>query len=440
MMDFDEREYFSFLQENSKQVFLKMLAKYEKQIAPGLRARGYTRINEAERTVIFSFGEVTFSRSRWRKDNETIIPIDEKLGLYPRVKFSNEVIFQLTQLSNLLPYRKVAEVIELLNQVYITKNSVQTAISKAGQLLEEKEEYRILSLPDQKKIKTDKIYIEGDGLWIKQSSSESDSKSAELTHFVAHTGVKKGKRNTLTNKIEIVSTHHKKAKEQLLDSLYNQYEVTPETVIITNSDGGLGYSPGYFKELVSVFNHKEHFHFWDSFHVNQAIKINFRGLPSELSDLAFKAIKKRRKKSLEAILDTAESLIESESRLIAFQRFSRQLLKNFSFTAEPKSKGISSCGIGIMESQHRKISYRMKNRGMYWSKKGADTMSQTILLQHEGKLRDLFFGNWRNQYEKIRDEGLKNLGNHFKFSKKEYHLPEIRRQEKTTRAGRSFYD
>ena len=67
-------------------------------------------------------------------------------------------------------------------------------------------------------------------------------------------------------------------------------------------------------------------------------------------------------------------------------------------------------------------------------------MSQTILLQHEGKLRDLFFGNWRNQYEKIRDEGLKNLGNHFKFSKKEYHLPEIRRQEKTTRAGRSFYD
>lgn len=36
--------------------------------------------------------------------------------------------------------------------------------------------------------------------------------------------------------VEVVLTHNKKAKAQLLDLLYNHYEVTPETIIVNNSD------------------------------------------------------------------------------------------------------------------------------------------------------------------------------------------------------------
>ncbi len=50
---------------------------------------------------------------------------------------------------------------------------------------------------------------------------------------------------------------------------------------------------------------------------------------------------------------------------------------------------------------------------MYWSRNGSEVMSQTILLSHEGNLRDLFFGKWRAQYEAIKNEGLRKLGNHF---------------------------
>lgn len=57
--------------------------------------------------------------------------------------------------------------------------------------------------------------------------------------------------------------------------------------------------------------------------------------------------------------------------------------------------------LGVMETQHRKITYRMKRRGMYWSDWGAETMSQMILLAYEGQLQELFFGNWRQEYEKI---------------------------------------
>lgn len=50
-----------------------------------------------------------------------------------------------------MPYRKVVSVMKLLKGIYITKNSVQRAIELSGKLLEEKEEYRILSLPEKEK-------------------------------------------------------------------------------------------------------------------------------------------------------------------------------------------------------------------------------------------------------------------------------------------------
>lgn len=56
-----------------------------------------------------------------------------------------------------------------------------------------------------------------------------------------------------------------------------------------------------------------------------------------------------------------------------------------------------------METQHRKVTYRMKRRGMYWSDWGAETMSQMILLMYEGQLQEVFFGDWRQEYKKITD-------------------------------------
>ena len=264
----DERDFFVALQENNRKTFLKMIKKYEEYIAPMMRAQGYKRINQKERTVIFSFGEMTFSRSRWKRGAETRIPVDEKLGLEPRARFSQEFLYQLTTLSNFMPYRKVVSVMELLKNIYITKNSVQRALEIAGEILEERDEYRILAAPEKKeKIKPEILYIEGDGVWVKQSHSKSETKSVELSHFVVHTGRKTGKRNILTDKMEVVSTHHKKSKQQLLDLIYNHYEITSETIVITNSDGGKGYSPKFFKGLVSAFQPGEHHHFWDSFHV-----------------------------------------------------------------------------------------------------------------------------------------------------------------------------
>lgn len=44
------------------------------------------------------------------------------------------------------------------------------------------------------------------------------------------------------------------------------------------------------------------------------------------------------------------------------------------------------------------------------------------------------------RYEAIKNEGLRNLGNHFKYTLKEYNLPSLRRNEKSPKSRRSFYD
>lgn len=65
-------------------------------------------------------------------------------------------------------------------------------------------------------------------------------------------------------------------------------------------------------------------------------------------------------------------------------------MNNFKYVKPASQRGILNRGIGIMESQYRKITYRMKRRGMYWSKWGISTMAKIIILELSDKLQDLF--------------------------------------------------
>ncbi|HEM3629773.1 TPA: hypothetical protein U1C31_002105 [Streptococcus suis] len=171
--------------------------------------------------------------------------------------------------------------------------------------------------------------------------------------------------------------------------------------------------------------------------MNQLIKKMFTPFPPELKTIAFEGLKKQDKETVRLALDTAESLIDNDDKLETFQRFKRQLLRNFAYTHRPEHQGLSSQGIGVMESQHRKITYRMKNKGMYWSNKGINTLSQTILLDHEGKLRDLFFGHWREEYEIIQERSLYS-GSYFlhvSASEKTYDLPRVKFPQYVARVG-----
>lgn len=138
----------------------------------------------------------------------------------------------------------------------------------------------------------------------------------------------------------------------------------------------------------------------DEYHVNKRLKDFFK---PELLEKAFQAIKQHDKGKLRTVFDTTESLILTEEEEESFKQFKQKLLNNFHYTKPAELRGFSHAGIGVMESQHRKITYRMKKRGMYWTLSGAETMSKMIVLAYEGRLKELFFGSWREDYQQYVD-------------------------------------
>lgn len=396
----DERSVFSDFQADNVEHFIKQIEQYDKDIAPTMRANGYKCKNKARRTVLFTFGEVTFCRNRWYKGDKCRIPVDEKFGLEKHTRYSLELLYQIAELSTDTPYRKVVKTVDMMYHLQITKDTVLKAVRLAERLLKEKEDYRFFKEEQPiKKIKVKFIYIEGDGVMVK-SYDEIGSKNLDLSHFIIHTGAKNGK---LLNKKEIITLSNRLARNQVLDYLYQHYEITPETILITNSDGGKGYTPYIFKDIAKALGVQRHEHFWDAYHVHKKLRDFYRPYSPELLELAFETLKEHDKQKLRLVLDTTESLIETEKEKLEFEVLLRQFRDNFQYTKPAKLRGLPEAGIGVMESQHRKLTYRMKNRGMYWSVGGADTMSQLILLSTVGELRDLFFGSWREEYEKMND-------------------------------------
>ncbi|WP_449455224.1 ISLre2 family transposase [Streptococcus suis] len=435
-MIFDERHFVKEMHEWRKQEFLKRIRDYDEFIASTMRKNGYKRIDATERTVLFTFGEITFSRNRWRRGQKTRYPVDDWLGLKKYMRYSPELIFHMAKHASKLSYREVCRTVWDAYRIQVTKDAVLKATKVSGQLLEEKERYRFYLEEEQapEKIKARKIYLEGDGVMVKTTSAGDERFNTDLAHFLIHTGSKKVGRNRyiLDNKHEIVNKNHDKAKEELLDYLYNHFEITDQTILITNSDNGKGYTKRTFQEIKKSLGIKRHEHFWDEYHLNQKLKTFFKPYPETLYNLAQKAIQTHKKPLLITVLDTVESLIETEEQYDTYYSFRQKMIRNFKDTKPAKLRNLSHKGVGVMESQHRKITYRMKHRGMYWSVKGACTMAKMILLERINQLDELFFGDWRNFYQPYQNQRF-SAG---RANKKIKEPPNIRRYRSGHKNGR----
>lgn len=197
--------------------------------------------------------------------------------------------------------------------------------------------------------------------------------------------------NQLMDKHEIISANNRQAREAVMDYVYNHYKTDENTLIITNSDMGNGYTPYVFKELVASFS-CQHIHFWDRYHLNEKVKEFFKRYDPVLYERFVHALQVHSKKEARLVLETMEAMLEGEEETARFEKFSKKILREFQYTKSPKHYGFSGEGIGVMESQQSKIANRMKKRGMYWSVSGGETMGKLIIDVRKGQLRELFFG------------------------------------------------
>lgn len=401
----DEEFWQRQFQEKREQQFYQEIERYDEKMIPVMKARGYTCIQSAERTVAFTFGEFTFRRRKWKKGKKWACPVDEYLGLEKNVRYSRELIYQIAELATMMPYDSVVRVVKMTYGIMITKPTVVKAVKMAHKLLEQYEDYQYYQdeLDKENKLEATLLYIEGDGVLVKVYDDEGNAHKQEISHFIVHTGSEKiePKRWELQNKKSFVSMKNSQARRKVLDYLHQKVRITPQTVLITNSDGGKGYTPYVFKEIAKALRIKRHEHFWDKYHLDEKLKAFFKPYPVELLNKAFQAIQEHDKDLLRTVLDRTEGLLETDEEKERFSSFSKKIFSQFQYTKSPKQRGFDSLSLGTMESQHRKITYRMKKKGMVWSRKGVNAMSNMIILVKENRLRDLFFGEWREEYKKI---------------------------------------
>ena len=389
---FNKRAFEQRHQEKVMEQFMKKIMCIETKVGMEIKAQGWKYVKTASRTVIFTFGEVTFSRKCYTDGNTYRYPVDEELGLSSYTRFSMELLLQIAELATKMPYREVAKTFNLLKGIYITKDTVLKAVNLASKYYKEKEEYRFYQ--EKQPIEKETIsllYIEGDGIQIK--TNQKGEHRADLAHFVIHQGCQEEYKgwNQLMDKHEIISANNRQAREAVMDYVYNHYKTDENTLIITNSDMGNGYTPYVFKELVASFS-CQHIHFWDRYHLNEKVKEFFKRYDPVLYERFVHALQVHSKKEARLVLETMEAMLEGEEETARFEKFSKKILREFQYTKSPKHYGFSGEGIGVMESQQSKIANRMKKRGMYWSVSGGETMGKLIIDVRKGQLRELFFG------------------------------------------------
>ena len=402
---FDKEELHYRCRKASQEELLKHIKAYDERMIPVMKARGYTCIQIMERTVAFvSAGEVTFRRRRWKKGNQWCIPVDEALGLKKHVRYSDEMMQVIAKSALVMPYEKAASYLREAYHISISRSVVNKAVKWCANLLKEREDYRFYEENQIQKQQAPVIYIEGDGVFVKSKESGEKQRGIELSHFVIHTGaIKKSKtRTTLDNKHEIINIDNRLAREQVIDYIYNTYEITEDTLLITNSDGGRGYTPYVFKEMAKALKIKHHEHFWDAYHVTKTLKKFLHPYDHSLLETALKSIQIHKRSLLQSVIDTVESIETQPEVLENIEVTKRKLLNQFYYTKPAYLRGLSHQGIGIIESQHRKVTFRTKRRGMYWTLDGIKTISSLILLDDEDQLDDFFKGEWRKEYEKFK--------------------------------------
>ncbi|MCL2858916.1 MAG: UPF0236 family protein, partial [Streptococcaceae bacterium] len=339
--------------KSKQREFIRIIELWDDSQFEQMKSKGWRFVGYRPRTLSFSFGTVMFQRRvYWQKGKGCIVPVDDPFGFEKRQRISRELQVKIVKLALEGTYASAARMAWEMFQVHISVWTVFSAMSYAKRLIQEQEEYRFYEegrQPVKKQVK--QIFVEADGYMLRTREITREGKHwSDFSHYIIHTGSHEHKKGrwSLQGKVEFVDKNPEKAYQKMVDYIYNTYDVTPETLLITNTDGGRGYSPEKMKNLAQDIGASKHEHFWDRFHVGETITSATRGFPIELRDYFFQAINDHDRKLLKTALDTMESLCVTEKDEEDFAIFKKKMKKNFNYTLPPEARGLDRHGIGII--------------------------------------------------------------------------------------------
>ncbi|AJO24408.1 ISLre2-like element ISBco6 family transposase [Weizmannia coagulans] len=357
---------------------------------------GWVYCRSDNRNIQFLFGSVTFKRSLMHdKRGNSHYPLDEWLGLVPHQRYSPLVELKVAELASENTYREVADILKEWTAVSLSHTTVGNMVKHVGKTQAEAdkalvEELEIaVSLPEGKKV--DYLFSEADGVFVRGLKKKQ---SMEVHHAILYEGWEtNGKRVSLRQPTVIMTTEDIQTFwDEVQATAANTYSLE-KTHVITNSDGGAGYTAERFQTAFSqsefpVLNQL------DTYHVAQAIIRTFGGGKSEIKEQIRKAIRTHDLDQFTLYLDTHESTLTDKKALKKIKEFRSYILKNwdriFDWRDRVKNVPEGARGLGAMESNQRHISFRMKKRGMHWSELGAEAMVKIKQGILNGTLREAY--------------------------------------------------
>lgn len=348
------------------------------------------------KTIQFIFGSVSFYRTLMVDENgENHYPLDEWLGICKYQRYSPLVEVKVAELASESTYRETARTLKEWTAVNVSHQTVGTIVKRVGeaQALQDEEMVKELEeaaeLPEGKKV--DFYYAEADGIFVRGTKKKQ---GMEVRHAVMYEGWEKnGKRVALKEPKVIMTTDSTPDFWKEVQAFAANHYSLEQAQVVTNSDGGKGYTPEKFQEAFSQSQYPV-LNQLDAYHVFQGLNRALGAKNTEYKEPIRKALKEHNLDNFTLWMDTYESSLEDEKKLKKLKEFRTYILRNwdriFDWREKVEHPPSEARSLGAMESNQRHISYRMKKRGMHWSEEGCRAMvkvKQGILNQ---TLRDAY--------------------------------------------------
>jgi len=284
--------------------------------------------------VQFIFGDVRFTRTLMYDDKgNPRYPLDEWLGLRKRKRQSPLVEVKIVELGSKSDYRESARILKEWTAVDISHTTVGSIVKRVGKAQADADEAMILDLEESAELPKGKkalkfLYTEADGVYVRDLKKK---KHIEISHAIMYEGWNKnGKRVSLKNPKVIMTTKSINDFWKEVQTIAAHEYTLENTQIVSNSDGGTGYSAERFQEAFSQTRFPL-LHQLDEYHIQQAINRTFGFKKNKWKNKVRKALKEFNLDNFMLILDTYECHLEDEKTIKKIDKFRTYILNHWDY-------------------------------------------------------------------------------------------------------------
>ena len=172
----------------------------------------------------------------------------------------------------------------------------------------------------------DVLFAEADGVYIRSTERK---KGMEVRHAVLYEGWEKnGNRVSLKGREVIMTTKSSDAFWTEVHALAASRYSLEKAQVVTNSDGGAGYTAEKFREAFAQSENPV-IHQLDAYHVYRNLSRVFAPGKSKYKDYVLQAIKTRDRRDFELWMDTYESTLNDPKRMKKAKEFRSYILGNW---------------------------------------------------------------------------------------------------------------